>query len=169
MEGTDRKNRLSDKLYSVATVGGDLDFIMDLDCDSCDLSPDGKAFAALVAWQEPWGHIQRCRLRPSGSPLRPTRPRPSRARKSLTTPQLRLFARREKILLFRAGENRKRSLAAAVSRRQQAPHRILQKLPTLQGVPTFSWMPDSRHIVVALTAMDAILPRTPLDGGHRIQ
>ena len=34
----------------------------------------------------------------------------------------------------------------------KAPHQILQKLPTLQGTPNFSWMPDGRHIVVALTA-----------------
>ena len=32
------------------------------------------------------------------------------------------------------------------------PKQILKQLPTQQGTPTFQWMPDSRHIVIALAS-----------------
>jgi hypothetical protein len=36
------------KLYSIPTVGGQPEFIMDTGCYGCDLSRDGNAFATLT-------------------------------------------------------------------------------------------------------------------------
>lgn len=46
-EFTDKNEPPYDTLYSVATVGGELESIMDFDCDACDLSRDGKTFVTL--------------------------------------------------------------------------------------------------------------------------
>src|SRR5208282_2199127 len=47
-ESIDKENTAYDKLYSVATVGGEPEYIMDLGCIACDLSRDGKALATFI-------------------------------------------------------------------------------------------------------------------------
>ena len=39
------------------------------------------------------------------------------------------------------------------------PRRILQDLPAFGGTPSFSWMPDNRHMVVATTTGPAVPAR----------
>ena len=78
VEDTDRKESPDHKLYSVATVGGDLEPIMDTDCVelACGLSPDGKAFATLSIPKNP-GELYGVAISdPLGSPLRSYTPAP---------------------------------------------------------------------------------------------
>jgi len=48
IEGTNRTGPPHHKLYTVAAVGGELDFVMDVDCDGCAMSRDGKVFATVT-------------------------------------------------------------------------------------------------------------------------
>jgi eukaryotic-like serine/threonine-protein kinase len=58
----------------------------------------------------------------------------------------------ERILLFREGDNDKaEAWLLPYPPGSGAPRRIWQKLPALRETPTFSWMPDSRHLVLSLT------------------
>lgn len=153
VERTDRTESPRQKLYSVATVGGDLDPIMDTDCTACGLSPDGKAFATLSFPKNP-GELYGVAISdPLGSPLQSYTPAPFASKELSNIPQLLFSPDGKKILLFRAGDkNKDEAWLLPYPAGSKPPQRILQKLPPYQGTPTFSWMPDSRHIVVALAA-----------------
>jgi eukaryotic-like serine/threonine-protein kinase len=69
------------RLYSVATVGGALEFIMDANCNNCDLSRDGKAYAAIA--KDPGGYYGVAVSDPLGSPLRYYKAAPFASKDSL--------------------------------------------------------------------------------------
>ncbi len=139
------------KLYSVATVGGELEFIMDADCNNCDLSRDGKAYATIA--KGPDGYYGVAVSDPLGSPLRYYKPAPFASKDLYNDPQTAFSPDGKSILLFCAGSNnRDEAWLLPYPAGSGAPKQILKKLPTHQGTPTFQWMPDSRHIVVALAS-----------------
>ena len=154
LENTDSKESpYQKKLYSVATVGGELDFIMNVDCVACDLSRDGKAFATMVLGK-PEDMVYVAISDPLGSALRAYKPAPfALASKAIyNVPQLAFSPDGKKILLFRANENLKEEAwLLPYPAGSKHPRRILERLPAFQGTPNFSWMPDNRHIVVAVS------------------
>ncbi len=139
------------KLYSVATVGGELEFIMDADCNNCDLSRDGKAYATIA--KDPDGYYGLAVSDPLGSPLRYYKPAPFASKDLYNDPETAFSPDRKSILLFYAGNNNKeQAWLLPYPAGSGAPKQVLKVLPTHQGTPTFQWMPDSRHIVVALAS-----------------
>ena len=153
VEDTDRKESPDHKLYSVATVGGDLESIMDTDCVelACGLSPDGKAFATLSMPKNP-GELYGVAISdPLGSPLRSYTPAPFASKSVFNVPQLLFSPDGRKILLILAGNKGKEEVwLLPYPAASKPPQRILQKLPPFPGSPSFSWMPDSSHVVLAL-------------------
>ncbi len=141
------------KLYSVPTVGGDLDFIMDAECFTCDLSQDGKALASLSVVTNS-GEMHTVSISdPLGSPVRAYTPAPFDSKDLFNHPTLSFSPDGKQILLFRAGDkNDEAAWLLPYPAGSKPPRRILEKLPSFQGTPTFSWMPDSRHIVVSLSS-----------------
>ncbi len=142
------------KLFSIAMVGGDPEFIMDVDCPAtCNLSPDGKSFATLEFPSKPGDLTSVSVSDPFGSPPRPYTPAPFASKDIYNRPTLRFSPDREKILLFLTGENNKdEAWLLPYPAGTGTPKQILKKLPTLNGTPDFSWMPDNRHIVVSLSS-----------------
>lgn len=137
------------KLYSVPTVGGQPEFIMDAhDCYACDLSPDGKVFANV------WGTVEISD--PIGSPLRPYKPDPftSSANDISSTPSISFSPDGKQLLLFLqvAGKSDEAWLLPYPPG-TGSPHQISisGKLPD-SNVPSLSWMPDSRNLVMSLAA-----------------
>ena len=140
-------------LYSVATVGGEPEFIMDADCGVCDLSPDGKAFATFP-WSKNPGDVKTLAISdPLGSPLRAYMPAPFASGEVPNRPEVLFSPDGKEILLFRAGEDfKEEAWILPYPPGSKPPKRVLGKLPALQGTPSFSWLPDNRHIVVELAA-----------------
>jgi len=139
------------RLFSVATVGGDPELIMDVACSGCDLSRDGKVLATLMKGKD--GHYSIEVSDPLGSPLRTYTPAPFASKGIYNYPQLAFSPDGKEILFFRAGDNAKEEAwLLPYPAGSKPPQRILQKLPAFAGTPTFSWLPDSRHIVVSLAA-----------------
>jgi len=90
---------------------------------------------------------------PLGSPLRAYAPAPFASRGFRNQPQLYFSPDAKKILLFRSGEDfKEEAWLLPYPPGSKPPRRVLEKLPTLQGTPSFSWLPDNRHIVVTLAA-----------------
>jgi Tol biopolymer transport system component len=147
------KEQPKPRLYSVATAGGDLDFIMDIDeCLACDLSRDGTALATLVGRSNP-GELSYVAISdPLGSPLRKYAPAPFASKFLFDRPFLRFSPDKKKILLFQENEGKEEDWLLPYPAGDKLPYRVLERLPILQGTPEFSWMPDSRHIVVTPTA-----------------
>jgi len=153
LKETQENGRLEIRLYSVPTVGGDLDFIMDIDqVADWALSPDGTALAGLVLYTNPGDLPYLAISDPLGSPLKRYAPAPF-ASKEVNGSLLSFSPDKKKILLFESFERHKDvAWLLPYPAGGKPPRRVLEKLPTLQGTPDFSWMPDSRHIVVALAA-----------------
>jgi serine/threonine protein kinase len=153
LEWADRKESPYYKLYSVPTVGGDLDFIMDVDRPPCAVSPDGKVFATLVQGTNAGDMYNVAISDPIGSPLRTYTPAPFASKEIYNHPQLGFSPDGKKIMLIRAGDDsRQEAWLLSYPAGGKPPRRTLEKLPNLQGTPTFSWMPDNRHVVVEQAA-----------------
>jgi len=140
------------KLFSVPTVGGDLDFIMDFKNPywALSLSPDGKTLAALAEGAHPGDPNEIVISDPLGSPQRPYTPAPF-ASKSISNRPILLFSPDGKrILFFRTGDNGKdESWLLPYPMGSGSPGRVLERLATHGGL-SFAWMPDGRHIVASL-------------------
>jgi serine/threonine protein kinase len=150
-EWADRKDPPYYKLYSVPTVGGDLDFIMDLDNLPCTLSPDGKALVTLVNGKGSGDMYNVAISDPLGSPLRMYAPAPFASKEIYNKPQLGFSPDGKKLLLIRAGDSAKQEAwLLPYPAGNKPPHRILERMPTAAETPTFAWMPDNRHLVVEL-------------------
>jgi serine/threonine protein kinase len=142
-----RKESPYDTLSSVATVGGELEFIMDTDCgQQCALSRDGKVFAAFMKGKDNVYTIEVSD--PLGSPLRPYAPAPFAGKEILS--EFFCFSQDGKsILLFRLGDDHHPEFwVLPYPAGTKPPRRILQKLPYVAQDLAFDWMPDNRHIVL---------------------
>jgi eukaryotic-like serine/threonine-protein kinase len=152
LEDTDRKESPFQKLYSIPLVGGDLDFIMDADCLVCSLSPDGRAFATMPQRVNSGGMVNLAISDPLGSPLRPYTPSPFATKEVHNQPELLFSPDGKMILLFRAGENLKQEAWLLPYPAGNKPPRLtFQGLSRVPGKPSFSWMPDNRHVVIGLS------------------
>jgi Tol biopolymer transport system component len=150
-EFTDKGEPPYDTLYSVPTVGGELESIMDFDCDTCDLSRDGKVLATLRKGKDNNYNVEISD--PVGSPLRPYAPAPFATKELYNVPHLYFAPDGKSILLFRSGDNdQDEAWLLPYPLEGKPPQRVLKLLPAIQYTPSFSWMPDGRHIVVALAA-----------------
>ena len=91
---------------------------------------------------------------PLGSPLRPYMPAPFMSKAVYNVPQLAFSPDGKKILLYRAGDEKTgEAWLLPYPAGGKPPKRILQEMPVagfLVGSPSFSWLPDNRHIVVSL-------------------
>jgi Tol biopolymer transport system component len=125
---------------------------MDADCNrGCNLSRDGKAFVTLVRDKDLGDTFNVEISDPLGSPFRPYTPAPFASKSASNDPQLAFSPDGKKILLVFAGENLKEDeWLLPYPPGRAPPHRIFQRLPVTGSMPEFSWMPDSRHLVVAL-------------------
>jgi eukaryotic-like serine/threonine-protein kinase len=152
IESTDRTEPPYANLYSVATVGGEPEFIMQMDgVGYCDLSKDGKAFATVA--KGPDGLFRVMVSDPLGTSLRPYKPDPFATKDLFNTPSLAFSPDSKRILLFFSGEhNQEEAWLLPYPAGTGTPRQVLKKLPTFQGTPSFGWMPDNRHIAIGLAA-----------------
>ena len=138
------------QLYSVATVGGEPEFIRDTDWSSwsSSLSPDGKS---LVSFKKGKNGLYGVEIsEPPGSLARTYTPAPFATDSLRDWPQIGFSPDGKKILLlFDEANGMEENWLLPYPPGSRPPRRLLQELPRLPGTPPFSWMPDSRHFVVA--------------------
>jgi serine/threonine protein kinase len=140
-------------LASVPIIGGDPDpLLANVPCRTCAVSPDGQSFATLV---EPSGVGQLNGIgisHPIGAPLQLYQPAPFASHELLyNNPALAFSPDGKKILFFRAGQaNIEEWWILPWPAGSGSPRRVLNYLHDFSGNQSFSWLPDSRHIVVNL-------------------
>jgi serine/threonine protein kinase len=145
------------KVFSVPTVGGDPEFVMELeDCYVLPaLSRDGKALAAFPEGKDGLTHVRTSD--PIGSPWKTYAPEPYGTANMTNLPQLAFSPDGKNILLVRAaGGNKEEAWLLPYPAGSGTPYRVLTKLES-QYPPSFSWMPDSRHLMLS-AAMEANTP-----------
>ena len=140
------------RLFTVATVGGDPEFIMDIECyGACGVSRDGKVLAVLMKGKDGYYRVEVSD--PLGSPMRSYTPAPFASKIPNNYPQLGFSPDGKEILFFVAGDSAKEEAwLLPYPGGGKPPQRLLRKLPAFAGTPTFSWLPDNRHIVASLAA-----------------
>jgi Tol biopolymer transport system component len=85
-----------------------------------------------------------------GSPLRPYKLAPFASKSASNNPQIEFSPDGKKILLVLAGDNLKEDeWLLPYPAGSEPPRRVFQRLPATESTPSFSWMPDSRHLVVS--------------------
>ena len=150
-------------IYSVSAVGGEPTLVLNTQSGpgkgfgvvngvgSVALSPDGKALVGM--WQaHPGGTIGLGISSPPGSAPRLYAPAPFATASVMNPPCLRFSPDGKSILLLQHSADRARDEAWLIPwpAGSGTPRLVLQGVPQLGVTPDFSWMPDSRRIVIAL-------------------
>ena len=141
------------KLYSIPTVGGQPEFIMDIGCYACNLSRDGNAFVTLTQGKD--GNSIVGISDPIGSALRPYKPDPfsSGANGFNADPWLSFSPDGKRILLLLPiGGKQDEAWLLSYPPGSESPRQIsvLRKFPFFAPYPSSSWMPDNRNVVISI-------------------
>jgi Tol biopolymer transport system component len=133
-------------MYSVATVGGELEFIMKIDCEhTCDLSRDGTAFATRI--RDTDGYFRVAISSPLGSPLKIYSPDPFAGKADYADSNLTFAPNGKKIFYSFVDEKTiQESWVLPYPAGSGVPNRVLEK-PLDAG--SVSWMPDSKHLLIS--------------------
>jgi eukaryotic-like serine/threonine-protein kinase len=136
------------KLSLVATFGGELQHIMDAECLSCALSPDGKAFATLRRDKDRSYGVWISD--PFGNPLKQYLPSPFTSKNNFGQPQLAFSPNGRKLLLSHSGDvDRPEIWLLPYPSGSGFPRQILRGVASFRA-PDFAWLTDSLHIVISL-------------------
>jgi serine/threonine protein kinase len=144
-------DRKPDTLWSVAKVGGEPEAVMTLPpaLITGDVAPDNKASAMLARNKD--GQVQVLISSPLGSPSKPYVPAPFTGTEAYNAPKLKFSPDGKSILLLINRKKEETWLLPYPPNASQPPHQVLTNLES-SGTPEFSWMPDSRHVVLSLAA-----------------
>ena len=141
--------RTTEGLRSIATVGGEPEPFMSAAYDAWDvaISPDNQAVAGFKAGDD--GRYGIWISSPPGAPLKKYSPDPFATPEVYNGPHLKFSPDGKRILLFLNGVRHREEawLLPYPPDPSQPPRQALPNLQAYNGTPTFSWMPDNRHIV----------------------
>jgi hypothetical protein len=133
----------------VPAIGGDAEPIATeaRSIDALAIATDGKGYAYLV--KDGGRHI--IETAPSvGSPGKRYQPGPCEADDINNSPTLRVSPSHRRMLFLVDPAAAYLAWDIPLPSGNKAPRQVLPGLPRFGGTPQFSWLPDSRHIVLAL-------------------
>ena len=146
-------------VWSVAAAGGEPESMLSEDSKNFlyvaathTASPDLGALAVVAAGPDGWWSVWISA--PPGSPLKKYSPDPFATRRYLNYPTLRFSPDGKYLLLFPQRERGPEEswLLPYPPDPSRPPRPLPGRLPVQGGTPMFSWMPDSRRIVVSTKA-----------------
>jgi len=130
-----------------SVIAGDLRLVL----ARPSVSRDGGVFAGLFSAAD--GVIGVATASPPGSAPRRYEPAPFASRALFNVASVKFSPDGRQILLMRnAGAGEEAWLMPYPASAANPPRRILQDMPAFNSTPTFSWMPDNRHVVLSATA-----------------
>ncbi len=137
-------------IYSVATVGGEPELIMKIECYwAWDVSRDGRTLAARIKDKD--GYFRIAVSDPLGSPLKIYSPDPFASKADFGGPGLTFAPDGKKMLYsFSSDKGIRENWLLPYPAGSGRPQLVLQKLPPSAG--SLSWMPDSRYLLVSIPA-----------------
>jgi Tol biopolymer transport system component len=132
-------------------VGGEPELIMPVEPNNTyafSVSPDGRTVAEFR--RDEAGLFGVMISSPAGSPFRKYSPAPFAGKDVFNSPVLHFSPDGTRLLLLRAGDQgREEAWLLPYPEGRGKPRLVLKNIPQAGGTPTFSWMPDSRHIVIS--------------------
>jgi len=138
-------------LYSVAAVGGEPELLVSVPDyqERAEISPDNQTVA--IAGIPEGGKATVFISSPIGSPFRQYEPAPFAGNSFYNVTRLRFAPNGKKLLLIRTGDSgTEEAWLLPYPPGKSTPHRVLTHFPARKVTSDFSWMPDNRHVVVAL-------------------
>jgi serine/threonine protein kinase len=137
-------------IFSVAAVGGDPELVMAVtSAVAADISPDGKTFAMFKTDEDGFRRVYISS--PLGSPLQPYPSSKFATKSSMNRPMLRFSPDGKRLLLLLNDGVEKRWILPYPSAIGE-PREVMASLPRFGFTPVFSWFPDSRHVILSLSA-----------------
>ncbi len=112
------------------------------------ISPDGRTLAALFQPDRPESSTSVWLSSPPGAPPQKYSPSPFETKAFVNIPKLAFAPDGKKLLLFVGRPDGDQRWLLPFPPGSGQPRRVLEGLPG-SGTPAFSWMPDSRRIVVS--------------------
>jgi Tol biopolymer transport system component len=136
-------------VWSVAAVGGEPGVVLaDNEILSAAASPDGRALAVLRPGDD--GQIGIWISAPAGSPLKKYTPDPFATPEVVNISSLKFSPDGNSILLsFTSRTGFEAWLIPYPPDRGRPPRKVLPEASAHGGIGSFSWMPDSRHVVLS--------------------
>jgi Tol biopolymer transport system component len=142
------------QLWTVSPVGGEPESLQKVNAvTSTALTRDGRT----LAWLHPDANgVYGISINsPPGSPGKPYPAAGFTIASVFNAPALRFSPDGRQILYFRNGGGGEQGwLLPYPADAARPPRRVFETLPTFGGTPQFSWMPDSRHVVVSSATGD---------------
>jgi Tol biopolymer transport system component len=115
-----------------------------------EISPDNQTIA--IAGVPKGGKAAVFISSPLGSPYRQYEPAPFAGKHFYNTTNLRFAPNGQKLLLIRTGDSgTEEAWLLPYPPGKSTPHRVLAHFPVQKSTIDFSWMPDNRHVVMALS------------------
>ncbi len=149
----------SDGIRSVATVGGEAVAFMPLPEDTrvIAISPDNRAAAMLKPGAD--GRYGVWIASPPGAALEQYTPAPFVTREVYNEPRLKFSPDGKRLLLFLNSERHREEAWLLPYPPDPAHPPVLRftGLESYNGTPGFTWMPDSRHIVLSIAPFSGAL------------
>jgi serine/threonine protein kinase len=140
-------------IMSIATVGGEPDVFVPSVPNSrvTVVSPDNQSLAFIYPGDDSRYGVW-ISSPPSAAPKRYV-PDPYATKDVYNSPKLKFAPNGKQLLLFiNAGRQREEAwILPYPADASRPPHRIFPDLKSYAGTPVFTWMPDSRHIVMSLS------------------
>jgi Tol biopolymer transport system component len=139
-------------LYSIAVVGGEPELLTPMPDYQVweEVSPDNQTMA--IAGIPEGGKATVFISSPIGSPFRQYEPAPFAGKTFYNQARLRFAPNGQKLLLIRTGDSdTEEAWLLPYPPGKSVPHRVLTHFPAQKLTRDFCWMPDSRHVVIAIT------------------
>ncbi|HTS28514.1 MAG TPA: protein kinase [Bryobacteraceae bacterium] len=145
-----RSRRAPAGIWSVSAVGGEPEPFMALEVQlTTTVAPDLKSVAYVARGED--GIISVWTSAPPGAPGQRYLPDPVASKALFNDVTLRFAPDGKQLLLFVKNEKSRDEvwLMPYPPSPSKPPKQVLAGLHSLSGTPTFSWMPDSRHIMLS--------------------
>jgi len=147
-------------LYSIAVVGGEPEVIAPMPDFGwlSEISPDRQTMAAFG--QQQGGKATVFISSPLGSPYRQYEPAPfaSAIAYAYNDVQLTFAPNGKKLLLIRTGDSgTEEAWLLPYPPGTSSPRRVLTQFPARKATSAVSWMPDNRHVAIALSSTGSSL------------
>jgi serine/threonine protein kinase len=133
-------------VFSSPVFGGEPELLLTEDILYAAVSPDGKSLAAIV---DVGPKFVVKTSSPVGAPFRQYAPAPFET-DTIAFPNLRFSPDGRRILLFMDEPRGRLTWNLPWPAGREAPRRGVLQLPVYGPTPLFTWLPDSRHIILAL-------------------
>jgi eukaryotic-like serine/threonine-protein kinase len=136
-----------DALFSTPVFGGEAELLFTADIDYAAVSRDGKALAAIL--NEDRKRVVKTSS-PIGAPFQKYAPAPFETKEIFQIPNLQFSPDGRRMLLIFDELQGRLVWNLPWPAGREAPRQIPLRLPLYGPTPSFTWLPDGRHIILSL-------------------